>query len=47
MATQSNIDIKIIAEFLGKSAFKQADTAANKLNKTIEMILFILIMALA
>jgi hypothetical protein len=36
MATQSNIDIKIIAEFLGKNAFKQADTAANKLNKTVK-----------
>lgn len=36
MATQSNIDIKIIAEFLGKNAFKQADTAATKLNKTVK-----------
>jgi hypothetical protein len=35
---QSNIDIKIIAEFLGKSAFKQADTAANKLNKTVKSL---------
>jgi len=32
---QSNIDIKIIAEFLGKNAFKQADNAATKLNKTV------------
>jgi hypothetical protein len=38
MATQSNIDIKIIAEFLGKSAFKQADTAATKLNKTVKSL---------
>lgn len=38
MATQSNIDIKIIAEFLGKNAFKQADTAANKLNKTVKSL---------
>jgi hypothetical protein len=35
---QSNIDIKIIAEFLGKNAFKQADTAANKLNKTVKSL---------
>lgn len=38
MATQSNIDIKIIAEFLGKNAFKQADTAATKLNKTVKSL---------
>jgi hypothetical protein len=35
---QSNIDIKIIAEFLGKNAFKQADTAATKLNKTVSSL---------
>jgi len=35
---QSNIDIKIIAEFLGKNAFKQADTAATKLNKTVKSL---------
>jgi len=35
---QSNIDIKIIAEFLGKNAFKQADTAATKLNKTVKTL---------
>jgi hypothetical protein len=35
---QSNIDIKIIAEFLGKNAFKQADTAANKLNRTVKSL---------
>ena len=38
MATQSNIDIKIIAEFLGKNAFKQADTAATKLNNTVKSL---------
>lgn len=38
MATQSNIDIKIIAEFLGKNAFKQADTAVNKLNNTVKSL---------
>lgn len=38
MATQSNIDIKIIAEFLGKNAFKQADTAARKLNNTVKSL---------
>jgi hypothetical protein len=38
MATQSNIDIKILAEFLGKSAFKQADTAVNKLNKNVKSL---------
>ena len=38
MATQSNIDIKIIAEFLGKNAFKQADSAANKLNKSVKSL---------
>ena len=38
MATQSNIDIKIIAEFLGKNAFKQADSAATKLNKTVKSL---------
>jgi len=35
---QSNIDIKIIAEFLGKNAFKQADTAATKLNRTVKSL---------
>jgi hypothetical protein len=35
---QSNIDIKIIAEFLGKNAFKQADNAATKLNKTVSSL---------
>jgi hypothetical protein len=35
---QSNIDIKIIAEFIGKNAFKQADTAATKLNKTVKSL---------
>lgn len=35
---QSNIDIKIIAEFIGKNAFKQADTAATKLNKTVKTL---------
>jgi hypothetical protein len=35
---QSNIDIKILAEFLGKSAFKQADTAVNKLNKNVKSL---------
>jgi hypothetical protein len=34
----TNVDIKIIAEFLGKTAFKQADTAANKLNKTVKAL---------
>jgi hypothetical protein len=34
----SNIDIKILAEFLGKNAFKQADTAVNKLNKTVKSL---------
>ena len=34
----TNVDIKIIAEFLGKTAFKQADTAANKLNKTVKSL---------
>lgn len=38
MATQSNIDIKIIAEFVGKNAFKQADSAANKLNNTVKSL---------
>jgi hypothetical protein len=38
MAAQSNIDIKIIAEFIGKNAFKQADSAANKLNKTVKSL---------
>jgi len=38
MATQSNIDIKIIAEFIGKNAFKQADSAANKLNKSVKSL---------
>jgi hypothetical protein len=38
MATQSNIDIKIIAEFLGKNAFKQADSAATKLNKSVKSL---------
>jgi hypothetical protein len=38
MATQSNIDIKIIAEFLGKNAFKQADSAATKLNRTVKSL---------
>lgn len=38
MATQSNIDIKILAEFLGKSAFKQADTAVNKLNRNVKSL---------
>jgi hypothetical protein len=36
MATKSNIDIKILAEFLGKNAFKQADTAVGKLNKSVK-----------
>jgi hypothetical protein len=35
---QSNIDIKILAEFLGKSAFKQADTAVGKLNKNVKSL---------
>jgi hypothetical protein len=35
---QSNIDIKILAEFLGKSAFKQADTAVGKLNKSVKSL---------
>ena len=35
---QSNIDIKILAEFIGKSAFKQADTAVNKLNKNVKAL---------
>lgn len=34
----TDIDIKIIAEFLGKKAFKQADTAATKLNKTVKSL---------
>jgi hypothetical protein len=34
----SNIDIKILTEFLGKSAFKQAETATNKLNKTVKTL---------
>jgi hypothetical protein len=38
MAAQSNIDIKIIAEFIGKNAFKQADSAANKLNKSVKSL---------
>ena len=38
MAAQSNIDIKIIAEFLGKNAFKQADVAAKKLNNTVKSL---------
>jgi hypothetical protein len=38
MASQSNIDIKILAEFLGKSAFKQADTAVGKLNKSVKSL---------
>lgn len=35
---QSNIDIKILAEFLGKNAFKQADTAVGKLNKSVKSL---------
>jgi hypothetical protein len=35
---QSNIDIKILAEFLGKNAFKQADTAVGKLNKNVKSL---------
>jgi hypothetical protein len=38
MAVQSGIDIKILAEFLGKNAFKQADTAVNKLNKNVKSL---------
>jgi hypothetical protein len=34
----TNLDIKIIAEFLGKTAFKQAETATNKLNKTVKSL---------
>jgi len=34
----TNVDIKIIAEFLGKTAFKQAETATNKLNKTVKSL---------
>jgi hypothetical protein len=34
----TNLDIKIIAEFLGKNAFKQAETATNKLNKTVKSL---------
>jgi len=38
MAAQSNISVSIIAEFLGKNAFKQADTAAAKLNRTVKSL---------
>lgn len=38
MATQSNIDIKILAEFLGKSAFKQADAATAKLAGSVKKL---------
>ena len=34
----TNLDIKIIAEFLGKTAFKQAETATTKLNKTVKSL---------
>ena len=34
----TEVDIKIIAEFLGKTAFKQAETAANKLNRTVKSL---------
>jgi len=34
----SNVVIDIAAEFTGKKAFKQADTAANKLNKTVKSL---------
>lgn len=38
MATQSNIDVKILAEFLGKSAFKQADTATKQLTSSVKKL---------
>jgi hypothetical protein len=34
----SNVAINIAAEFIGKKAFKQADTAVNKLNKTVKSL---------
>lgn len=34
----SNIDIKIIAEFLGKNAFKQAETATGKLTRSVQKL---------
>ena len=37
MAT-SNIDVKILAEFLGKSAFKQADLATKQLTNSVKKL---------
>jgi hypothetical protein len=37
MAT-SNIDVKILAEFLGKSAFKQADVATKQLTNSVKKL---------
>ena len=37
MAT-SNIDVKILAEFLGKNAFKQAETATAKLTRSVNRL---------
>jgi hypothetical protein len=34
----SNVDIKIAAEFVGKKAFKQADTATQKLTKDVKKL---------
>lgn len=38
MATQSNIDVKILAEFVGKNAFKQADTATKQLTNSVKKL---------
>ena len=36
--TTSNIDVKIIAEFLGKNAFRQAENATGKLTKSVQRL---------
>jgi hypothetical protein len=36
--SQTNIDVKILAEFLGKNAFKQAEVATNKLQKSVKAL---------
>lgn len=38
MAAQSNIDVKILAEFLGKSAFKQAENATKQLTSSVKKL---------